>query len=104
MKDVLNRSAGEASMPEMEGGQQKFAIAEEVYQGRAPSTIAIGHAPPITSSPHGPKAKEKGKLDAGQVKKGCRSQWKRVFGVPALKSLLMKILGSVVMKASGGWS
>ena len=94
IKDVLTRSAREASRrnggdwgayrdtPEMANGAQTLSVVGEAHRGSTLST-----------------AKEKGKLDAKQVKRDWRVRWKQVMSVPAFKSPLTKILSPVVTRA-----
>ena len=109
MRDVLSRSAGEASRRNGGGDgvggpyrdvperQQTFAFAE----GQGRNSLTINPSPRSLSQPHhtAPKGKEKGKLEVKQPKEGWRSRWKGVLSVPAFKSPLTKILSPVVTRA-----
>jgi hypothetical protein len=117
MADVLSRSVEEASRrngggdgnggayrddaPATEGGQQRFAVAGEVYEDRGLSTVAISSTalPPSQAHHTTSRAKEKGKLDVKQEDEGWRVRRKRMLGVPAFASPLTKILSPVVTRA-----
>ncbi|KAF9645755.1 hypothetical protein BDM02DRAFT_417328 [Thelephora ganbajun] len=116
MKDVLSRSANEASRrngggggsggtyldtPKAEDGQQRFTVAGGVYPDRGLDDLTVSTTPrPLPNSHHTvSKAKEKGKFDVKQTKESWRVRWKRVLSVPAFRSPLTKILNPVVTRA-----
>ena len=109
LKDILSRSAIEASMrngvqdgggyrdvPEAEDGKQCLPVAAEVYQHRAFNNPTITAAPQPSSHSHCivPKVKEN-----GEVKENWRVRWKRALSVPAFGSPLTKILNPIVTRA-----
>ena len=101
MKDVLSRSAGEASRRNGGGngnGGPYRDVSETGGDGRQ-RTTSTAPLPPSNLDHTVSKAKGKEKLQVEQVKEGWRARWKRVLSVPAFKSPLTKILSPVVTRA-----
>ena len=109
IKDVLNRSAAEASKrngaedggeyhdaPEKKNAEQCLSIAGEMRQDRGINDPIIATVPRPLSHLYcmTSNVKEKAK-----VKENWRFRWKRALSVPAFRSPLTKILSPIVTRA-----